>query len=60
MSCVQERPLLAYRPSPPQGGRLAAATLSPIIDVAGRETESKLRISPLEGEMAGRPEGVAR
>ncbi|TIQ38736.1 MAG: hypothetical protein E5X48_02395 [Mesorhizobium sp.] len=60
MSCVQERPPLACRPSPPQGGRLAAATLSPIIDIAGRETVPKLRISPLEGEMAGRPEGVAR
>ncbi|RRI07955.1 hypothetical protein EH240_01580 [Mesorhizobium tamadayense] len=60
MARVIGGPLLACRPSPPQGGRFAAATLSPIVDVAGRAAAPKLLISPLEGEMAGRPEGVAR
>ncbi|RWC30622.1 MAG: hypothetical protein EOS27_13035 [Mesorhizobium sp.] len=59
MFSVSERPPLACRPSPPRGGRLAAATPSLIIDVTGRTAASKLPVSPLEGEMAGRPEGVA-
>ncbi|RWN45655.1 MAG: hypothetical protein EOS03_18845 [Mesorhizobium sp.] len=59
MSHIHERPPLACRPSPPRGGRLAAARLSPITDVTGRTAASKLPISPLEGEMAGRPEGGA-
>ncbi|TIN28119.1 MAG: hypothetical protein E5Y31_11770 [Mesorhizobium sp.] len=57
---ITKRPPLACRPSPPQGGRLAAATLSPIVDVAGGAVTHELPISPLEGEMAGRPEGGAR
>ncbi|TJW91963.1 MAG: hypothetical protein E5X43_16530, partial [Mesorhizobium sp.] len=50
-------PPLACRPSPPQGGRLSARLLSPIIIVARVRVASELPISPLAGEMAGRPEG---
>ncbi|RWK78813.1 MAG: hypothetical protein EOR45_32520, partial [Mesorhizobium sp.] len=52
-----QRPPLSCRTSPPQGGRLAAATLSPFVDIAGRAAAHELPISPLEGEIAGRPEG---
>ncbi|MBX3568535.1 MAG: cobaltochelatase subunit CobN [Rhizobiaceae bacterium] len=43
---IAPHPPLACRPSPPQGGRLRASP--------------ELPISPLEGEMAGRPEGGAK
>ncbi|TIM13913.1 MAG: hypothetical protein E5Y32_23815 [Mesorhizobium sp.] len=52
-----EHPPLACRTSPPQGGRLCPWRLSPIFTFAGVGGQSKLPISPLEGEMAGRPEG---
>ncbi|RUU27322.1 hypothetical protein EOC94_22705 [Mesorhizobium sp. M6A.T.Ce.TU.016.01.1.1] len=55
-----EHPPLACRPSPPQGGRLCAWRVSPIFNVAGVGGQSKLPISPLEGEMAGRTEGGAK
>ncbi|MET3577597.1 hypothetical protein ABID19_000612 [Mesorhizobium robiniae] len=52
-----EYPPLACRPSPPQGGRsdvaIAFANRRPW-KLGGTE---KLPFSPLEGEMAGRPEG---
>ncbi|TIP55204.1 MAG: ABC transporter ATP-binding protein, partial [Mesorhizobium sp.] len=54
---VPSRPPLACRPSPPQGGRLCVRPLSPISNVAGVSGQSKLPISPLEGEMSGRTEG---
>ncbi|TIM72095.1 MAG: hypothetical protein E5Y58_10400 [Mesorhizobium sp.] len=52
-----EHPPLACRPSPPQGGRFDVA-----IAFANRQCwksggTEKLLISPLAGEMAGRPEG---
>ena len=46
-------PPLACRPSPPQGGRLAASR-SPIATPGWR---TRTRNLPLEGEMAGRPRG---
>ncbi|MBZ9721767.1 hypothetical protein LB519_28380 [Mesorhizobium sp. AD1-1] len=36
-----------------------ASTLSPIFGVEKKAQALKLQISPLEGEMAGRPEGGA-
>src|SRR5690606_29996997 len=52
-------PPLACRPSPPQGGRSdgAALRLSPMVPI--KLGLHALPISPLEGEMAGRPEGGA-
>ncbi|AZO20863.1 hypothetical protein EJ070_09380 [Mesorhizobium sp. M1E.F.Ca.ET.045.02.1.1] len=52
-----QRPPLACRPSPPQGGRLDVTR-----DFANRQRcrkgeATKLSISPLEGEMPGRAEG---
>jgi acyl-CoA synthetase (NDP forming) len=43
----------------PSRGEIAAARLSPIARVAEGALPPKLPISPLEGEMAGRPEGGA-
>ncbi|RWM98835.1 MAG: lytic murein transglycosylase [Mesorhizobium sp.] len=59
--------MLAFRPTPLcpaghlplKGGDWMSLRPSPITDVAGWATRSKLPISPLEGEMAGRPEGGA-
>src|SRR5262245_13054909 len=48
-------PPLACRP--PQGGRSAGRGISPIGDAAGRGPWATRMISPLAGEMAGRPEG---
>src|SRR5690606_20522144 len=49
-------PPLACRPSPPQGGR--STTLPSPLHLKRRFDEASPRlISPLEGEMAGRPEG---
>ncbi|PWJ94732.1 hypothetical protein C8D77_1011418 [Mesorhizobium loti] len=53
-------PPLACRPSPPQGGRLRAQSLSPISYFARRGEAPKLPISPLAGEMSGRTEGGAK
>jgi assimilatory nitrate reductase catalytic subunit len=44
---------------PLKGGDQAAARLSPISGVAELAGVAKSLISPLEGEMAGRPEGGA-
>ncbi|TIU26406.1 MAG: hypothetical protein E5W38_27375, partial [Mesorhizobium sp.] len=53
-------PPLPYRASPPQGGRLSARPPSPISNAAEAGEAPKLLISPLAGEMAGRPEGGTR
>ncbi|TIQ31302.1 MAG: hypothetical protein E5X48_27545 [Mesorhizobium sp.] len=45
---------------PHEGGDWTSSRLSPIADVAGRVPSQKLPISPLVGEMAGRPEGGAK
>ncbi|RWL46167.1 MAG: lytic murein transglycosylase [Mesorhizobium sp.] len=44
---------------PHLGGDWLSPPLSPITEVEGRGTAPKLLISPLVGEMAGRPEGGA-
>ncbi|TPI55911.1 lytic murein transglycosylase [Mesorhizobium sp. B3-1-3] len=44
---------------PLKGGDQMLPMLSPIAGVASRVPAPKLPISPLEGEMAGRPEGGA-
>ncbi|TGR17806.1 hypothetical protein EN794_051180 [Mesorhizobium sp. M00.F.Ca.ET.151.01.1.1] len=59
MAGVLRRPPLACRPSPPRGGRLHVASLSPTLDVEEKARPSTLPISPPVGEMAGRPEGGA-
>ncbi|AZO70763.1 MAG: hypothetical protein EOQ32_20880 [Mesorhizobium sp.] len=56
---VPSHPPLSCLTSPPQGGRLDVAAVSPIAHVAGGAPSAKLLISPLAGEMAGRPEGGA-
>ncbi|RWK45590.1 MAG: lytic murein transglycosylase [Mesorhizobium sp.] len=43
---------------PIKGGDLLSRLISPISNVAGTSAVPKLPISPLEGEMAGRPEGA--
>ncbi|TJU95759.1 MAG: propionyl-coenzyme A carboxylase alpha polypeptide [Mesorhizobium sp.] len=52
-------PPLACRPSPPQGGRLAVTSVFANFRRRRMCEAEKLSISPLEGEMAGRPEGGA-
>ncbi|RWP68495.1 MAG: lytic murein transglycosylase [Mesorhizobium sp.] len=42
---------------PLKGGDRTTRMLSPTTNVAEMGTAAKLPISPLEGEMAGRPEG---
>src|SRR5437016_2751777 len=54
---VPRHPPLPCRASPPQGGRLAALASGPTID-KWRDRQGR-PISPLEGEIAGRPEGGA-
>ncbi|TPN52399.1 lytic murein transglycosylase [Mesorhizobium sp. B1-1-7] len=44
---------------PRKGGDRMSRRLSPIFHVAGEAPSPKLPISPLAGEMAGRPEGGA-
>ncbi|RUU54541.1 hypothetical protein EOD07_21145 [Mesorhizobium sp. M2C.T.Ca.TU.002.02.1.1] len=44
---------------PRKGGDWLSLWLSPIVDVARWVPAPKLLISPLAGEMAGRPEGGA-
>jgi hypothetical protein len=57
MGCISHPPL-ACRPSPPQGGRLAVRTACPkIATLLAKRLQCGRLISPLEGEMAGRPEG---
>ncbi|TPJ83173.1 hypothetical protein FJ419_00745 [Mesorhizobium sp. B2-6-2] len=53
------RPPLSCRTSPPLGGDWLSPPLSPITEVERRGAAPKLLISPLVGEMAGRPEGGA-
>ncbi|RWN01758.1 MAG: hypothetical protein EOR84_06690 [Mesorhizobium sp.] len=45
---------------PLKGGDWMSPSLSPIANVARWAARPKLPISPLEGEMAGRPEGGAQ
>ncbi|TPK11536.1 hypothetical protein FJ543_19260 [Mesorhizobium sp. B2-5-7] len=52
-----QHPPLSCPTSPPQGGRLTVRLLSPTSNVAGKARSETLVISPLAGEMAGRPEG---
>ncbi|RWC87048.1 MAG: hypothetical protein E5V58_21885 [Mesorhizobium sp.] len=56
---VPSHPPLPCRASPPQGGRSDVAMLSPITYSARKAPPPALPISPLAGEMAGRPEGGA-
>ncbi|TPJ22583.1 propionyl-coenzyme A carboxylase alpha polypeptide [Mesorhizobium sp. B2-7-2] len=49
-------PSLACRPSPPQGGRLDVASAFANLQSSKANGAPELLISPLEGEMAGRPE----
>ncbi|RWK49051.1 MAG: propionyl-coenzyme A carboxylase alpha polypeptide [Mesorhizobium sp.] len=51
-------PLSPSATSPPRGGRLRAQPHSPIFSIAEASGAPKLPISPLEGEMPGRAEGV--
>ncbi|RVC46843.1 MAG: lytic murein transglycosylase [Mesorhizobium sp.] len=44
---------------PLKGGDRMSRRLSPVSDAAEKAAWPKLPISPLEGEMAGRPEGGA-
>ncbi|RUU06017.1 lytic murein transglycosylase [Mesorhizobium sp. USDA-HM6] len=44
---------------PLKGGDRKSRRLSPIVNGAGWAVRPRLPISPLEGEMAGRPEGGA-
>jgi hypothetical protein len=45
---------------PHTGGDWLSTVFSPIADIARRVTTFELPISPLVGEMAGRPEGGAK
>jgi len=61
MACVAITPLCPAGHLPLKGGDWLPRLLSPIVDVA-RELPVQAAgvISPLEGEMAGRPEGGAK
>ncbi|RWC27135.1 MAG: hypothetical protein EOS27_22785 [Mesorhizobium sp.] len=52
-------PPLACRPSPPQGGRLAAFMSRPFCNPGDWRNRRRQPISPLEGEMPGKAEGGA-
>jgi hypothetical protein len=52
-----DTPLWSAGHLPHKEGEQPAARLSTIIYVTGKAVRLKLPISPLEGEMAGRPEG---
>jgi cobaltochelatase CobN len=54
---ITDHPPLACRRSPRQPGRSAVQTRPPIADAAELARSRERLISPLEGEMAGRPEG---
>ncbi|TJV20236.1 MAG: hypothetical protein E5Y16_31350, partial [Mesorhizobium sp.] len=55
--CVPLHPPLVCRPSPPQGGRSDVTTDFANLQRRGMAAGAKLPISPLAGEMVGRPEG---
>ncbi|RWI20656.1 MAG: hypothetical protein EOQ92_20565 [Mesorhizobium sp.] len=55
-----EHPPLSCRTSPPQGGRSAASTVRSLLRRWRLAKAAERTISPLEGEMAGRPEGGAK
>ena len=57
MRTGQFTPLWPAGHLPLKGGDRLSQRLSPMADVAGEAATAKLPISPLEGEMAGRPEG---
>ncbi|OBQ75420.1 hypothetical protein EB233_15665 [Mesorhizobium erdmanii] len=50
---------MSCRTSPPLGGRLAVLQTFANLHVEKKAAAPKLPISPLVGEMAGRPEGGA-
>jgi len=57
MTVSQFTPLWPAGHLPLKGGDWLSSQLSPIVE--GEARRVKLAISPLEGEMAGRPEGGA-
>ncbi|RWD81007.1 MAG: lytic murein transglycosylase [Mesorhizobium sp.] len=57
--CVPSHPLCPAGHLPRKGGDWLARRLSPITGVAESAPAPELPISPLAGEMAGRPEGGA-
>ncbi|RWP39089.1 MAG: hypothetical protein E5Y63_22030 [Mesorhizobium sp.] len=54
---VPSHPPLACRPSPPQGGRSAVLAPRSLLQRLRMTKAAERLISPLAGEMAGRPEG---
>ncbi len=60
MLALRRAPLWPAGHLPHTGGDWLSSMISPIADVANRATPLDLRISPLVGEMAGRPEGGAK
>jgi hypothetical protein len=56
---LRHAPLWPAGHLPLKGGDRLSYGVSPITGIARSGTTPKLRISPLEGEMAGRPEGGA-
>ncbi|TPJ27773.1 lytic murein transglycosylase [Mesorhizobium sp. B2-7-2] len=59
MAALYGPPLCPAGHLPLKGGDQTSSRLSPISDAPGEEPAAQLLISPLEGEMAGRPEGRA-
>ncbi|AZO31245.1 hypothetical protein EJ071_30240 [Mesorhizobium sp. M1B.F.Ca.ET.045.04.1.1] len=59
MRRVPSHPLCPAGHLPRKGGDWLSRRLSPISDTAIKAPTAKLVISPLAGEMAGRPEGGA-
>jgi assimilatory nitrate reductase catalytic subunit len=59
MSIFPATPLWPAGDLPLKGGDRLSPLLWPISSVAGAAETTTLLISPLEGEMAGRPEGGA-
>ncbi|RUU02358.1 lytic murein transglycosylase [Mesorhizobium sp. USDA-HM6] len=59
MTLRQGAPLCPVGHLPLKGGDRTSRRLSPISDAVRWAVTPKLPISPLEGEMAGRPEGGA-
>ncbi|RRH94361.1 hypothetical protein EH240_27230 [Mesorhizobium tamadayense] len=55
-----DHPPLACRPSPPQGGRSAVSPPRSFLSQWRLAKAAERLISPLAGEMAGRPEGGGR
>ncbi|RWM05754.1 MAG: lytic murein transglycosylase [Mesorhizobium sp.] len=60
MTMPRRTPLCPAGHLPLKGGDWLSFRLSQIFGVARGDAAFKLPISPLEGEMAGRPEGGAR